>query len=107
MKDDLYLIEEQILLLQLIKNNGNIDQLIINPGSHNLIFKMINDFRNRGFIKYGPSITLSNKGEQYLLSLNKQLNRKGLYKYISRQLYYTIQPINSDDIYVPLKFFKD
>ena len=96
-----------ILLLQIIKFNGDINHLLINGCDHKTIINMLREFDKEKMTTTTKSqLVLTQKGEAYLDLLNKELKRKGLYKYISPCLENRCTKMNIEDIYIPLQKVK-
>lgn len=92
-----------ILLLQLIKKNGNIDNLVGNELTYSDVASMVSSLLDDGFIEFsdkGVHVTIS--GEIFMSSINKELKRKNIEKFISPQDEYLFEAKNDlFDIYLP------
>lgn len=97
-----------ILLLQIIKFNGNTNYLVLQGYSYSQIISMLEKLTIKGFVNQdNGKLKLTIKGNKYLYNLNKKLKRKGLYRYISPQLNYKIKKMKTTEIYVPLSNNKE
>lgn len=98
--------EEKLLLLQLIKNNGKIENLTKQGYEYSQIAKMMGEFIERDFIAFSPDkMELTSEGENELELLNAILNKKKIDKFISPQKEYIIEnKKNIYDIYLPDEF---
>lgn len=96
-----------ILLLQIIKVNGSVESLMKIGYDYVQIADDIIKFRQENVIRgVGDDISLTEKGEKLLKSLNSKLNRKGLSKWISPKMDDKIETIGIFDIYLPPKKLK-
>lgn len=96
-----------ILLLQIIKFNGDINHLLITGCNHKTIINMLKELdRNEITTTEKNLLELTQKGENYLNILNKELKRKGLYKYLSPSLENRCTKMKIEDIYIPLRKVK-
>jgi len=94
---------ETILLLQLIKKNGKIENLTKQGYEYSQIAIMINTILENGFIEFSPEgIIITDSGEKALAVYNKKLNRKNSEAIISPQKEYILEERKSIyDIYLP------
>jgi len=97
--------EEELLLLRLVKNNGRIENLSKQGFEYSQIAKMISKFIENDYIAITPnSIELTSKGEEKLILLNTKLKRNKIDKFISPQKEYLLSEKKSIyDIYLPDK----
>lgn len=103
-KDDEFI----ILLLQIINNNGNVNNLIQNGYSYSQILSKIEKLFNQNYVELLDNrYVLTKLGNKYLCNLNNKLGRKGLYKYVSPELKYRKKKMNINEIYIPLRFKKE
>lgn len=99
MKDN----EIKILLLQLIKGNGNISRILDLGVSHKEMQKELIRLIENNLICYKQGILfLSEEGQKMLNELNRQNMKKGLYKYISPKLSDRIPKVDIKDVFIPL-----
>lgn len=99
--------ETFILLLQLIKFNGDISLMLSLDYDHRDLINMLKSLEKDEMTTIVDGrITLSDKGESYLLRLNKELDRKGLYKYVSSNVENRVERIGVEEIYIPLSIVK-
>ena len=98
--------EDKLLLLQLIKNNGKIENLTKQGYEYSQVAKMISDFIEKEFIAFSPEkIELTSEGEKELTYLNAKLKKKKIEKFISPQKEYLIENRkNIYDIYLSDEF---
>lgn len=101
-------IEFVILLLQIIKFNGNTNYLVLQGHSYLEIINSLEKLTIKGYvIQNEDRMELTKKGDEYLYLLNKKMRRKGLYRYMSPQLNYKIKQMKTTEIYVPLSDIKE
>ena len=101
-------VEVTILILQIIKHNGNINYLECKGFSYAEIITLLRKLITEGYVEsFIKRLKLTEKGENHIVSLNKKLKRSGLYKFVSPQLNKRINRIGIDEIYVPLKPIKE
>lgn len=95
--------EDLILLLQLIKKNGNIDNMIKQGYQYSQVAKFISHLIENNYVVFTDErILLSVKGDELLKSLNKKFQRKNSESFISPQLEYKLDvKKNIYDIYLP------
>lgn len=98
--------EEELLLLKLIKTNGKIENLTKRGYEYSQIAKLVSDFMQKGYISINAgNITLTDIGEKQLYKLNGKLNKKHSERFISPQKEYMIEDRkNINDIYLPDDF---
>lgn len=94
---------EIILLLQLIKKNGNIENLTKQGYQYSQIASMINTIVENGFVEFlSHGMILTDSGEDILAAYNRKLNRKNSEAIISPQKEYILEERKSIyDIYLP------
>ncbi|WP_146550820.1 hypothetical protein [Rummeliibacillus suwonensis] len=94
---------EIILLLQLIKKNGNIENLTKQGYQYSQVAFMINTIVENGFLEFSSQgMILTDSGEDILAAYNKKLNRKNSEAIISPQKEYILEEQKSIyDIYLP------
>jgi hypothetical protein len=94
---------EIILLLQLIKKNGNIENLTKQGYQYSQIVIMINSIVENEFVEFSTEgMFLTDSGKEALALYNKKLNRKYSEALISPQKEYILEESNSIyDIYLP------
>jgi|GEM_PF-2383765 len=99
--------EHILLLLQLVKFNGNINYLLELGYTHIQILNMLNIFNKKGIvINENDTFLLSSEGELYLNRLCKELKKRGLYKYLSPSFKNKIKKISINEIFIPLSFVR-
>lgn len=97
-----------ILLLQIIKFNGNTNYLVLQGYSYLEIINSLEKLTIKGYVTQNENrMILTQKGNDYLYQLNKKMGRKGLYRYMSPQLNYKIKQMKTTEIYVPLSDIKE
>lgn len=100
MNDD----EKLLLLLQLIRVNGNTEYLLRYNFTLTSLAETINKLQNSDYISYVDNkLLLTKKGDHLFRFLNKKIGRRGLYKYFNvdsttKSVQYPI-----DAVYVPYK----
>lgn len=100
MNDDEFL----LLLLQTIRVNGNTIYLLNHGYTLAALNRDIDFLKEKGFVKSSEQdLTLTKKGELFLSNKNRELDRKGLYKYVSRLVSLKQEPMPLNAVYVPLK----
>lgn len=96
-----------ILLLQIIKFNGDISYLLLSGCEHRTIINTLKNFNREKIITTVDNrLVLTQKGETYLAKLNKDLKRRGLYKYVSPSIENRCKRMRIEDIYIPLRKVK-
>ncbi|SDF84902.1 hypothetical protein SAMN04488689_107210 [Paenibacillus sp. cl6col] len=94
--------EDLVLLLQLLKRNGNIQSLHKQGYQYSQIANLINFVIEKNLAYYTDTgLTLSNEGEEALLLFNRNLRRKNSEAMISPQAEYKISKIGKYEIYLP------
>jgi hypothetical protein len=95
--------DEFILLLQIIKNNGNIENLKKYGYQYSQIAQIINYVLEQSYVLYSEKgLRLTHEGERILSTFNKQLHRKNSEAFISPQKEYLLNKRHSIfDIYLP------
>jgi len=95
--------EELILLLQLIKKNGNIDNMIKQGYQYSQVANYISFIVENNYANYNEQgISLTKAGDELLSSLNKKSNRKNSGALISPQFEYKLdKKISVFDVYLP------
>ncbi|KMY28265.1 hypothetical protein ACZ11_23815 [Lysinibacillus xylanilyticus] len=98
--------EDKLLLLQLIKNNGKIENLTKKGYEYSEIAKMISDFIEQELISFSPDkIELTDAGENEWRLLNNQFKKKKIDKFISPQSEYLLEEKKSIyDVYLSDEF---
>lgn len=97
-----------ILLLQIIKHNGNVNNLISEEFSYTQLFNTLDKLEKRNYIElHDSTFVLTDKGEEYLKYLNKKLSRKGLYRYMSPKLEFKKKKMGINEIFVPLQYKRE
>lgn len=96
-------IEELILLLQLIKKNGNIDNMIKQGYQYSQVAKILSYLIENNYAGYTEQgIFLSIEGDDLLNSLNKRSHRRNSEALISPQIEYKLDEKKSVfDVYLP------
>ena len=94
--------EHILLLLQIIRVNGNSAYLLSQGFTVLSLSKDIDKLKRNGYITIkGGDLYLTKKGENLFYKLNKKLNRRGLYKYLNVNDSYHDIPMPLDEVYVP------
>lgn len=100
MNDD----ELLLLLMQTIRVNGNTIYLLEHGYTLSGLTKDIDGLKERGLVsKIEEKLVLTAKGVAFFKEKNKEMGRKGLYKYISRMLSLKDEPMPLNAVYVPPK----
>ena len=104
MSDD----EKILLLLQIIRINGNTEYLLRSEFTLSSISDTIEELARQEIIRVtDKGVNLTAQGETYFHKLNRKLGRRGLYKYfniesVSKDIQYPV-----DAVYVPNKRVKN
>ena len=94
--------EKEILLLQTIRVNGNTIYLLKQGMSLPEIKKQIDLLVNKSVVmRKGNLLSLTKKGEQYFYEVNRQMGRKGLYRFYSPDYVSRNIPEPIDKVYIP------
>lgn len=100
--------EKILLLLQIIRINGNTEYLLRSEFTLSSISETIEELARQEIVRVTEKgINLTSQGEIYFHKLNRKLGRRGLYKYfnidsVSKDIQYPI-----DAVYVPNKRVKN
>lgn len=93
-----------LMLLQTIRVNGNTMFLLEHGYTLSTLNRDIDMLKKEGYVKSVKNgLSLTEKGEELFYFKNKELGRKGLYKYISCMLSLKDEPMPLDAVYVPIK----
>lgn len=96
--------EHIILALQLINSNGETSFLVNLGYTYSEIAKTIGYLRRKKYIDFkSGKLFLTQDGVSLLLTLNAELNRKGISKFISPLLQYQTEKLDIFDVYFPMK----
>lgn len=96
--------EKTLLLLQVIRVDGNINQLISFGLSFVDILNSLEDLKKKGIVVQNDNgLTLTALGKSMFYSLNRKIGHRGLYKYLMPDYYSRITQLKTDDIYLPQK----
>lgn len=96
--------EKILLLLQLIRVNGNVHHLTWMGWTHYDILQKLDILFKKNVIDNNNNrISLTNKGKDYFNALSKSLKQKGLYKYFKPDYYSKTIALSNEDIYIPLR----
>lgn len=94
--------EQILLLLQIIRVNGNSAYLLSQGYTVLSLSKEIDKLQRNGYITINrENLFLTKKGEVLFHKLNKKLNRRGLYKYLNVNDNFHDIPMPLDEVYVP------
>lgn len=94
--------EKELLLLQTIRVNGNSMYLVRQGMSIFEIKKLIDSLVKRCIVqKREEKMSLTKEGEMYFYELNRELGRKGLYRFLSPDYVFRNVPEPIDKVYVP------
>lgn len=94
--------EQILLLLQIIRVNGNSAYLLSQGYTVLSLSKEIDKLQRNGYITINrENLFLTKKGEDLFHKLNKKLNRRGLYKYLNINVNYHDIAMPLDEVYVP------
>ena len=101
-------IEFVILLLHIIRCNGNTNNLVWNGFSYTQIIESLDKLVSKDYVQLLESkYVLTSKGKEYLNALNKKRGRNGLYRYMSPELRYKTRKLKIEEIYVPLRYKRE
>ncbi|MBK5347792.1 hypothetical protein JFU03_26645 [Bacillus sp. TH44] len=91
-----------LVILQLIKNNGNIQEIINAEVSFSMVYGYISHIKRNGLVTdiYGD-LKLTDLGETKINELNKELKRKHSEEWISPQYEYMIEKWDKFKVYLP------
>ena len=105
MKDN----EMILLLLQLIRVNGNTMYLIEHGYTLHDLMQAIDTLKKDGLVCVNDKggLSTNNKGELFFYKLNRRLGRKGIYRYLGKHKAFNHELMPLDAIYVPLNKIKD
>lgn len=91
-----------LLLLHLIKRNGDVDTLINEGYDFAQVTRKLRYLKNNNYVEqFSHSLNLTEKGEEEIYLLNNELNRKGSDRWISPLDVYKIEKMHKNDIYLP------
>lgn len=94
--------EQILLLLQIIRVNGNSAYLLSQGYTILSLSKAIDKLKRNGYITINRGdLSLTKKGEDLFYKLNRKLNRRGLYKYLNVNDNHRDIPMSLDEVYVP------
>ena len=94
--------ERLLVLLQIIRVNGNTEYLLRKGYTLSDLSAAIEDLHDTGMVViHQGGIILARKGEAYFHALNKKMGRRGLYKYFNVCSVYKRLQIALDAVYVP------
>jgi hypothetical protein len=95
--------EHIVLVLQLINSKGNTSFLETLGYEFSEIAKYLGFLRKKKYLDFVKGgLQLTTLGKQYLDDLNKELNRKGVSKYISPLMQHRIERSDKFEIYLPV-----
>lgn len=93
-----------LLLLQTIRVNGNTIYLLEHGYTLSALNKDIDMLKEQGLVRsVEQELLLTKKGETFFYSKNRELGRRGLYRYISSMLSLKDEPMSENEVYVPYK----
>ncbi|MCQ2073395.1 MAG: hypothetical protein MJY96_09785 [Bacteroidaceae bacterium] len=96
--------EKTLLLLQIIRVDGNINQLISFGLSFVDILNSLEDLKKKGIVvQKDNGLILTALGKSMFYSLNRKFGHRGLYKYLMPDYFSRITQLQTDDIYLPQK----
>lgn len=97
--------DDFILLLQIIRKNGNVENLRKYGYQYSQIANLINYVITEGYCEYSnDGMSLTKEGENVLALFNKRMNRKNSESLISPQKEYkSVKEGNIYDVYLPDK----
>lgn len=108
MKDNNKNKEYILYLLQLIRSNGSIYNVLNLEYSHKKLTNTLFQLQKDGYIEFSDNkLSLTNKGNTHFEKLNKELEKKGLYKYLTPRIDKRIKKMDKEEIFVPLRFVSD
>ena len=92
----------KILLLKIIKGNGDISILFKEGYEYSQILDFIKELIKDGYlIKHGNKLVLTNNGILEIEKLNKELKRTKINKWIEPEHRSKISQIDKNDIFLP------
>lgn len=99
--------EKELLLMQLIKVDGSINSFIEAGLNYVDVYKLIQCYKKRKYIMMKEDkLLLTQLGEVRFNEVCLHLNKRGLYKYLSPNIKYRLDPIRLEKIYIPLSIRK-
>lgn len=95
----------RLLLLQIIRVNGNTMHLFRLDVSMVRISQMIDALKKEKYVNSGDDgrLSLTGKGQRLFYRLNHQSRKKGMYRFLSPDWFYKDSPMPLDAVYVPIK----
>ncbi|MEK4701363.1 hypothetical protein MKX47_17650 [Solibacillus sp. FSL R7-0668] len=99
--------DEIILLMQLIKKNGNIDNLVNQGYEYSDVAMMMVKIIEMGYVEFiSDDVLLTKNGHEALMNYNKKHKRKNAELFISPQKEYILESkLNVYDVYLPDNYF--
>ena len=103
MNDD----EKLLLLLQMIRVNGNTEYLLRYDYTLTSLADAINGLQEGGMINItAQSLELTQRGEELFRGLCLKLHKRGVYRYFNVNSISRTTPVSCDAVYVPYKVIK-
>ena len=101
MKDE----ELLLLLLQLIRVNGNTMYLLEHGYTLYDLMRTIDTLKKDGLVRVNDNggLSTTDNGDLFFYKLNRRLGRKGIYRYLGKHKAFNHELMPLDAIYVPLK----
>ena len=91
-------------LLQIIRVNGNTEYLLRSGYTLSSLSEEISKLKAEQLINVTPEgLSINRQGELLFHKLNRQLGRRGLYKYYNTNSLFKEEPFPIDFVYVPDK----
>ena len=92
----------KLFILKLIKNNGNISQLIEQGYEYSQILGFIKQLlEEKYFVYHSKKLQITNKGLDEIEKLNIELQRKGIERWIEPKISSKVSQIDKNDIFLP------
>ena len=95
--------EKELQFLQIVRVNGNIYHLTLSNWSYHDIVKMYSSFSMKGIVAVhgGQGTFLTQKGNEYIKSLYKEMGIKGIGRFLLPATEHKIAPLSKEVVYVP------
>lgn len=94
--------EKELYFLQIVRANGNIYHLAWDGWSYKDIFSTLSRFSLAGIVRVEETKTrLTQKGNEYYRTLCRQLDKKGVARYLTIDNNRKRTPISQAQVYIP------
>lgn len=92
----------KLLILKLIKNDGNISLVLKQGYEYNQILGFIKELiEEKYFVLHGKKLQITNKGLKEIETLNSEFQRKGIERWIEPESNSKISKLSKNDIFLP------